>query len=452
MKKMLLSCTLALMACCAFAQSSIPATASEYKKRPTLTINFIANDFQTADRIRQTSLKDVLDDNQWSKLKDMDYGFGLQYMQGLTDHIDFTGRLDGSFTDYLFRDKPQGGEDKFLLEADAGVNIKLLTDKYVVVPYLHAGIGGSMYDGYFAAYAPLGVGLQFNLGKGDAFIFTDAQYRLRVTDNANDHFNYSIGFGGALTSRKVAEVKPPPPPPAPADTDGDGITDDVDKCPSVPGVAKYNGCPVPDSDNDGINDDNDKCPNQAGLAKYNGCPIPDTDNDGINDEEDKCPNQPGTAKYFGCPIPDTDGDGVNDEMDKCPTVAGPARNAGCPEKAQIMQAKVDTTAHNIFFATGSATLLAKSFKPLNALAALLKANTDLGMDIEGHTDNTGTDAINTKLSQKRAESVLKYLKAKGVTADRLTAKGYGSSMPIDDNTTAAGRAKNRRVELKLRQL
>ncbi len=454
MKKILFSSLLIALTTGVFAQTDIPASASKmnYKKRPTLIIHFVANDFQTAEKIRQTSLKDVLKDNQWTKLREMDYGLGLQYLQGLTNHIDFSGRLDASFTDYLFRNRPQQGDDKLLIEGDAGFNIKLLSDRYIVSPYLHAGIGGSVYDGYFAAYVPLGVGLQFNLGKGDAFIFSNAQYRVRVTDNANNHFNFNIGVGGALTARKEPVMAPPPPPPVVADTDGDGINDNSDSCKTVPGTAKYNGCPVPDSDGDGINDDNDKCPNQAGLAKYGGCPIPDTDKDGINDEEDRCPNQPGVAKYFGCPIPDTDGDGVNDEMDKCPNVAGPARNGGCPEKAQIMQSKVDTTAHQIFFATGSATLLAKSYKPLNALAALLKANTDLGMDIEGHTDNTGTDAINTKLSQRRAESVMKYLKGKGVTVDRMSAKGYGSSLPIADNSTAAGRAQNRRVELKLRQL
>ncbi len=455
MKKLFLMSCLVIWAAGLFAQSEISSTSSpsitNYKKRPTLVIHFLANDFKSADYWRTHSVSDLT--NNFAKLSDMDFGLGLEYLQGLTNHIDFTGRLDGSFTDYLFRNRPQTGDNNFLLEADAGFNFKLLSDRYAIVPYLHAGFGGSMYNGsYFAAYVPLGAGLQFNLGKGDAFIFSNAQYRLRVTDNANDHFNFNIGIGGALSSRKPAEVTPPPPPPAPADTDGDGITDNLDSCKTVPGVAKYNGCPVPDSDKDGINDDEDKCPTQPGLAKYQGCPIPDTDGDGINDEVDRCPNQPGTAKYNGCPIPDTDGDGVNDEVDKCPNQPGPARNNGCPEKAQIMQSKVDTTAHQIFFATGKATLLAKSFKPLNALAALLKANTDLGMDIEGHTDNTGTDAINIKLSQQRAESVMKYLKSKGITTDRMTAKGYGSSLPKEDNSTAAGRAANRRVELKLRQL
>lgn len=87
----------------------------------------------------------------------------------------------------------------------------------------------------------------------------------------------------------------------------------------------------------------------AGLAKYNGCPVPDTDKDGINDENDKCPNVAGVARYEGCPVPDGDGDGVNDEEDKCPTVAGDAKNAGCP--------LITYNAGPILFNSSSATLL-----------------------------------------------------------------------------------------------
>ena len=132
------------------------------------------------------------------------------------------------------------------------------------------------------------------------------------------------------------------------------------------------GCP--DKDGDGIADIDDKCPDVPGLAKYNGCPIPDTDGDGINDEEDKCPNVPGVARYQGCPIPDTDGDGVNDEEDKCPKEAGPASNFGCPVIEAVVIAKVYKAAQNIFFATGSSKLLAKSFKSLQEVASIMKAN------------------------------------------------------------------------------
>jgi hypothetical protein len=73
-----------------------------------------------------------------------------------------------------------------------------------------------------------------------------------------------------------------------------------DKYPTVPGFAKYQGCPIPDRDGDGINDEEDECPTIPGFARYHGCPIPEIDKDGINDEEDSCVNEPGVREFHGC--------------------------------------------------------------------------------------------------------------------------------------------------------
>jgi outer membrane protein OmpA-like peptidoglycan-associated protein len=225
------------------------------------------------------------------------------------------------------------------------------------------------------------------------------------------------------------------------DTDGDGINDEEDKCPSVAGLAKYNGCPIPDTDKDGVNDEQDKCPTVAGLAKYNGCPIPDTDKDGINDEEDKCPSVAGLAKYNGCPIPDTDGDGINDEEDRCPDVAGVAEMMGCPA--------IDYQADEVLFQSGKSTLLPVGKKELDNLVNFLNKNPNVKINLEGHTDNSGTDKINDPLSVKRAESAEAYLVSKGIDADRISTTGHGSKQPIADNKTKEGKAKNRRIELKV---
>ncbi|HRO18004.1 MAG TPA: OmpA family protein, partial [Ferruginibacter sp.] len=232
------------------------------------------------------------------------------------------------------------------------------------------------------------------------------------------------------------------------DRDGDGVVDSLDRCPDVVGLADLMGCP--DRDADGIADDDDKCPDVAGLAKYGGCPIPDTDGDGINDEEDKCPNDKGYARYQGCPIPDTDGDGVNDEEDKCPTRPGPESNMGCPVIAKEVIDKINFAAKNVFFSTGSAKLMAKSNKSLDEVAALMKADESLQMQIDGHTDSQGSDELNQALSEKRANAVKDYLISKGIIASRLNATGYGETKPIADNKTAAGRAKNRRTEMTVR--
>ena len=234
------------------------------------------------------------------------------------------------------------------------------------------------------------------------------------------------------------------------DTDNDGINDEVDKCPSVAGLAKYQGCPIPDTDGDGVNDEVDKCPSVAGLAKYQGCPIPDTDGDGVNDEEDKCPSVAGLAKYQGCPIPDTDKDGVNDEEDKCPNEAGPASNSGCPVIDVVIVEKVNKAAQNIFFSIGSSKLLAKSFKSLKDVVQIMQENPTYRIDVDGHTSNTGGTELNKKLSESRAKSVRQYLIDNGVDESKIIATGYGEERPIADNKTAAGRAKNRRVEMHLR--
>ena len=146
-------------------------------------------------------------------------------------------------------------------------------------------------------------------------------------------------------------------------------------------------------------------------------------------------------------MPDQDNDGVADEDDKCPTRSGPASNQGCPEIAKEVTEKVTVAAENVFFATGSYKLLAKSYKSLNDVADLMKADETLVLYIDGHTDNVGSDEINQKLSENRAIAVREYLVGKGVSASRMVSTGYGKSKPIADNKTAAGRAQNRRIEI-----
>ncbi len=235
------------------------------------------------------------------------------------------------------------------------------------------------------------------------------------------------------------------------DTDKDGVPDDQDLCPTIPGFARYNGCPIPDTDHDGIDDEHDSCKTVPGVARYHGCPVPDTDGDGIDDEHDSCKTVAGVARYNGCPIPDRDHDGVNDEEDKCPDVPGTAANNGCPEIKKEIKEKVNYTAKNILFSVGSDRLSIISYKAMDQLALLLIAHPELHLTIEGYTDNTGTPELNLKLSQLRAAAVKNYLVKKGVPENRLTSKGFGEEHPISDNNTSEGKEKNRRVELKLSQ-
>ncbi|MBK8139720.1 MAG: OmpA family protein [Chitinophagaceae bacterium] len=423
------------------------ARAQDDEIRPkALGVSFFLNDFVSPERIRTTSLSQVLSDKSMAKIKEMSPGLAVTYFKGIRKHIDIAASLGAAFLRYPMPGK-SFADNNLLLEGNATINLKMTTEKYWVQPYLIAGVGAHKYRSYYGAFLPVGLGLKVNF-LDEAHLFVTSTYRVPVTnETANYHLQHSIGIAGRLGKKKEPVVIEPPKPPA--DTDGDGIIDSLDKCPTVKGLAKYDGCPIPDTDKDGINDEEDKCPTVPGLARYQGCPIPDTDKDGINDEEDKCPTVAGVARYQGCPIPDTDGDGVNDEEDKCVTIPGPRENFGCPVISEEVKKKVNMAANNILFVTGSAKLQTKSFKGLNEVAQILKDNPGMSLNIDGHTDNVGSDEKNQVLSDNSANSVKAYLVSKGVEESRISAQGYGETKPIADNKTAAGRQKNRRSELTL---
>ncbi len=423
------------------------AQKGEYKRQPALGISFFLNDFISADRIRTTSLSNVLANKQFAKMRQMSPGLAISYFKGLSDHVDFAGSLGGSFVNYPMPGKAFAS-DNFLMDVSATINLKMTTEKYWVQPYIIAGVAAHKYRSYYGATLPLGFGMKVNFFD-EAHLFINSTYRVPViTETSNYHFQHSIGIAGSIGKKKevVKVIELPPPPP---DTDGDGIIDVNDKCPTVKGLAKYDGCPIPDTDKDGINDEEDKCPTVPGLARYQGCPIPDTDKDGINDEEDKCPTVFGVARYQGCPIPDTDGDGVNDEEDKCITIPGPKENFGCPVITEEVKKKVNTAAKNILFITGSAKLQKSSYKGLDEVARIMTENPGMSLAIDGHTDNVGKDEYNQTLSDNRAASVKTYLVSKGIDESRISAAGHGETTPIADNKTAAGRQQNRRSELTL---
>ena len=102
---------------------------------------------------------------------------------------------------------------------------------------------------------------------------------------------------------------------------------------------------------------------------------------------------------------------------------------------------------NILFATGKSNIQPKYHNEIKKVADFMKEHPDVKMEIDGHTDSVGNAAFNKKLSQARANSVMKYLTTKfGIEKDRLTAVGFGMEKPIASNKTREGRAKNRRVE------
>jgi outer membrane protein OmpA-like peptidoglycan-associated protein len=149
------------------------------------------------------------------------------------------------------------------------------------------------------------------------------------------------------------------------------------------------------------------------------------------------------------PPPDRDGDGIADADDACPDEPGPGSNQGCPagvKQRVIVSATKIEILDKVRFESGKAKLDRRSLPLLDQVAKVLESHADLTLvQVEGHTDDRGSALANLVLSQARAEAVAAYLESKGIASDRLRAKGFGSSQPVDKSGTAGGRAANRRV-------
>jgi OOP family OmpA-OmpF porin len=238
------------------------------------------------------------------------------------------------------------------------------------------------------------------------------------------------------------------------DTDKDGVKDKIDQCPNTPlGVAVDEvGCPL-DSDGDGVPDYLDECPNTPAGAPVNaqGCPL-DSDGDGVPDYMDNCPNTPAGAPVDaqGCPL-DSDGDGVFDYMDRCPnTPRGTEVDAqGCPipEEPEVRS----YTFEDVFFDFDSAVITDEGQAKLREIGAELIEESDLDIEVHGHSDATGPEEYNMVLSQRRAEAVRDWLleNFNQLGANQFTVRAFGEDQPIATNDTREGRAQNRRVEIKV---
>lgn len=424
----------------------------------TLAVNTV--DFYPASGSFTDNFKDLLGNADWnvmpsistlSATKYLERGFSLQLMGSLNKITNMNGLNDADFMYYSLDANVRYDVNK-LVEMTFGSSTKYFD------PFVYLGGTYTSADG--KGEGMLNVGLGFNTWlKENVGITFQTGTKKGFSNDVASHFQSSLGltfkFGGK-------------------DTDGDGVYDKDDSCPDVAGLAAFNGCP--DADGDGVQDSKDSCPNVAGLAALNGCPdadgdgiadkddmcpnekgtsanrgCPDSDGDGVVNKDDKCPNVAGPAANGGCPWPDTDGDGVLDKDDNCVNEAGPASNNGCPEPV-ISDAAVQTInmgSKSILFNTGKTSFKPGVTKKLDEIVAIMNQFPKATFTVEGHTDSTGGAAVNLRISEKRAMAVRDYFVKKGIATDRLEAKGYGEGSPVADNKTRAGRAENRRVEIKV---
>jgi len=348
------------------------------------------------------------------------YALGLSLPMA-TDKLEFILDLSGSTA--------LSGElsiDSIPLEFLAGI-------RYYPLPYMDLALN-------FAA----GAGLSLGFGTPQFRILFGLSWSPKKKDTDGDGI-YDRNDGCPITPGPKENKGCPWP-----DTDGDGLIDRKDRCPRKVGPRENQGCPWPDTDKDGLFDKDDSCPKKAGPKANKGCPWPDTDKDGLFDKDDKCPKKAGPKANKGCPWPDTDKDGVTDNIDKCPEIKGTKKKEGCPEVilVKVTQKEIKIL-QKIFFVYSRATIKKNSYPILMQVLDVLRNRPDLRVRIEGHTDNIGSKKYNYRLSRKRARAVRRFLIRKGVSPNRLSAKGFGKSRPLTGNRTKKGRATNRRVEFKI---
>jgi len=377
---------------------------------------------------------------------------GLRLGYNITEHVAVEG--SGAYTDTKY-DNGKGSTNVYRYGAEL---LYHFIPESRLVPFVAAGLGGITYEGREGVRDADRTDEILTAGAGLKLFLTD-RVALRA-DGRNifsfdDSFNHQevtggldFQFGGGKAAPAPVKAEPQPEPKkvvaaAPLDSDGDGVIDAKDDCPDTPkGVTvDQNGCPV-DTDGDGVADYLDKCPGTPAGVKVDsvGCPL-DTDGDGVADYLDKCPGTPAGVKVnsVGCPL-DTDGDGVYDYLDKCPDTPKDAAvdKNGCPEKVCITL--------NVEFDFDKADIKPEFHSEIKRVADFLKDYPDATAVIEGHTDSKGKIKYNQKLSERRANAVMKNLVDEfGIAAKRLSAKGYGETRPIADNATDEGRQKNRRV-------
>jgi outer membrane protein OmpA-like peptidoglycan-associated protein len=400
-------------------------------------------------------IKDLMGNGDWNFLpsisrftaeKYLEKGFSLQLAGSLNKITTLSAKDDVDFLYYSL-----GANVKYDLNNLIGETPQWFD------PYVY--LGGDYVSADSNSEGMLNVGAGFNTWFNDNVGLTfQTGTKKGFSNQVKAHYQSSLGlvvkFGGK-------------------DTDGDGVYDKKDACPEIAGLVEFNGCP--DADGDGIKDSDDACPNVAGLAAMNGCPdadgdgiadkddmcpnskgtkanngCPDTDGDGLVDKDDKCSSLAGPAANAGCPWPETDGDSILDKDDKCPSVAGIASEGGCPEViSNEAQMGMNAFANAILFNTGRASFKSGATNEIDGMLAIMNQFPTAEFAIKGFTDTIGSASNNLKLSDKRANAVRDYLVENGIAASRLTAEGFGEENPIDTNMNRAGRANNRRVEVKV---
>jgi len=376
--------------------------------------------------------------------------------RNFSDRISIAGLISFSDIDGFYLVPPGTYVRDSETQLALGANVLAYYDRDATfAPYVLAGVGYHRRDpniGGTDSNPTASIGAGFKLLMGQSPFSLVSEVRLRRTFDGGDREYDDIIVTLGVQYRFGARARDTGAPQTNKDSDGDGVLDMWDACPNTPaGIdVTSRGCEIldmnRDADNDRIPDSIDECPNTPPRDPVDprGCSL-DSDRDGVISGKDRCPaSAPGAdVDRYGCSN-DSDGDGVLDHHDKCPSTRAGVRTDidGCEINDVIRLPGVN-------FETNRDTLLPGTEYLLQTAADTLNKHPDLQIEVAGHSDDVGNADQNIGLSMRRAKTVRDYLIRYGVDENRLTFRGYGEAQPIADNSTAEGRARNRRVELRL---
>lgn len=256
---------------------------------------------------------------------------------------------------------------------------------------------------------------------GDGLTDADEIRKHKTDPNKADTDGDGLSDSDEIAKTSTDALKP--------DTDGDGLSDGEE-------INNYKTkATAADSDGDGLNDGDEVKTHKTNPLQA------DTDSDTLNDGEEVTRHKSDPNKS------DTDGgsvaDGVEVQRGTNPLLA----DDDVPKKEMLrVEAGASIVLEGVVFASGSAKLSPVSEGVLQKAYNAMEAYPNVKVEIQGHTDNTGSRATNMRLSQQRADAVKAWLVAKGIAADRMKTMGYGPDKPIASNDTKDGRQKNRRIE------
>ncbi len=478
---------------------------STEKKPLSIGVQVFYNDFNTPQLIKSSSFSNVLQTGTWNTPKSMEGGFGITALKGITSKIDAVSSFNLSWVNYQL---PNSfllyGSINTMLDFSLGAHVKVFTDKRSINPYVIAKVGFEKYENFSGFNAQPGVGIQISFLK-EIFLMPSIQYKLALGNNTSNQFLYSINLSAPLKkSKRVKEAESNV-----SKTVTVTINDEATGLPLPNAVVFLNGN---DGTKQEVKTDeegkaifkNVKPANYTITATLNGIdasvenitsknfvgkkenvevvllhndprftlvgnvvdksiqnnPVGGTIVSATNTQSGNAntsTSKDDDGEFIIQLEPNSDFIVVGKKANfmsniEAVTTKGLSRSATLYVKLELAVENAQGKSivmKNITFVTASANINASSNTDLDKLVQFLKDNPDARLEIQGHTDDVGSAQSNLELSEQRAKAIVNYLESKGINSSMLEAKGLGSTSPIASNKTASGKAKNRRVEMKL---